>query len=582
MCGLFGFSGFHAGDLESAKNATKTLAHRGPDQSSAWYNNDVYMSHTRLSIIDTSVTGIQPMVNSSNDVVVAVNGEIYNYRTIRQELLGKGYLFKGSSDSEIVLHGYIEWGLEGLINLIEGMFAISIYDAVQNQIHLVRDRVGIKPIYYGVVRDRVFWASELKAIEKMCPNELQVDGTAIYDYLTYLYVPAPKTIYQEINKLEPATYITFQLDSNKVIKNKYWELSCRPITIELEEAKVRLRELIKKSVSAQMISDVPIGFFLSGGVDSSIVVAEASKLSDEVHSYAIGFDDSRHDETRYAEIVSKTLGIKCEKKILSKDDAKEMYGYMYKWFGEPFADTSAFPTYLVSKFARKNVKVVLTGDGGDEVFGGYNWYLKFKYYQRFKKLFIPGLKDPIEKIAKNRKNIYVKKILNRLQYYCCYNEFETYTKLMSGMIASEKINYKSQLEIPDDYDDYWYFRKYYNNKLPMLTRMQYMDFHTYLPDDILTKVDRVSMAVSLECRVPLLSTELIEFSFSLPEKIRFDRNQLKGLVKSAYQDLLPAEILNRPKKGFSIPEKSWKSTLHNYNYNRQESLLYGPFLKFLG
>ena len=309
-------------------------------------------------------------------------------------------------------------------------------------------------------------------------------------------------------------------------------------------------------------------------MDSSAVVAAASQLTNNVHTYSIGFDDKAHDETKYAEIVANKFNTIHQKKILDRETTKNMFHKLKGWYDEPFGDTSAFPTYLVSKFAKAESTVVLTGDGGDEVFGGYNWYRNFVKVRKYSLHKALNWLLPISfKIKNNIPDGLIKKIIDRVQLEFMLTDFELYTKLMGGLLCEEKTKYAKKWNIPANYDDYWYFKKNYKTELPVLTRLQYLDFHTYLPDDILTKVDRVSMDVSLECRVPLLSKEIIEFSFSLPEHIRYLDGQLKGILKESFREILPDEIIDRDKKGFSIPSASWKKTIYKKELNRQENLL---------
>ena len=345
MCGLFGVAGVANFDKEKALRSLHLLEHRGPDQHNSWSSDSVFMGHQRLSILDLSEQGRQPM--SDLGVVITVNGEIYNYISLREELSDK-YSFKSDSDSEVVLYGYIEWGIETLLNRIEGMYAISIFDSNLDKVFLARDRVGIKPLYYSMINDGLTWASELKCLKEYYGEDLlEQDQTALYDFLTYLYIPAPKTLYKNVHKLEPAHYISVCLKSMNYTKVKYWDLQVKNIPISEEKAKQKLRELITKSVNEQLISDVPVGFFLSGGMDSSAVVASAAELIDNINTYSIGFDDSNHDETHFAEIVANQFKTNHNKKLLDKDTTKKIFHKLKDWYDEPFGDTSAFPTFLL-------------------------------------------------------------------------------------------------------------------------------------------------------------------------------------------------------------------------------------------
>lgn len=548
MCGLFGV--IHSNgklDPTRCEGALETLNHRGPDHTGIWRDNSIFIGHKRLSIIDLSENGQQPMISSDGNVVMSINGEIYNFKSLRKEL-SKEFNFRGNSDSEVVLYGYIKWGIERLLKKLDGMFAFIIYDRKINKIYGARDRSGIKPLYYNL-SNNLIWSSELKGIVEYLPN-LEVDKEAIYDYFTYRYIPTPKTCYKHTFKLPPANYFEYCCDSHALNIRKYWKLECVTSSITIEEASVELRSLVSKSVGSQLMSDVPVGFFLSGGMDSSVVVSEASNLIDKVNTYTIGFHN-KNDESGYANIVAKSFNTNHMLKY-SDSDYHEMFKLLPVWYDEPYADTSAFPSFIVSEIAKENSTVVLTGDGGDELFGGYNKYMIFKKLSKNIRFNSNYLKSFAANLKNSNKRI-LKALGSRFQTEMLFNDFELLTSLMSGKIKEEKVEFAKMLNISHDYDDYWYFRKHYNEELPILTRLQYMDFMTYLPDDILTKVDRVSMANSLETRVPFLSNEIIDFVFRLPEAIRYLNGELKGLLKQVYSKDLPKEILIRGKKGFSVP-----------------------------
>lgn len=571
MCGIFGLVSTSDIDLDRAVEALNSMEHRGPDQFNYLKTENAFVGHRRLSILDLSDAGKQPM--SFGDVSITVNGEIYNYRELKNDLKNK-YEFLSDSDSEVVLFGYIEWGIDELLSRIEGMYAISIFDYERKKVYIARDRVGIKPLYYFSNGNDFSWSSELKAIQKYYGETLSYDKTAFYDFLTYLYIPTPKTMYKNVHKVEPGHYISFNIDNRTVESKMYWDVSVSERNIDVLEAKNTLRKLIDRSVSEQLVSDVPVGFFLSGGVDSSVVVASASKSIHDMNTFTIGFDDPEHCESKFAEQIARLFDTNHSVQTLDSMQAKQLMSKLVEWYDEPFADTSAFPSYIVSKLARKKVTVVLTGDGGDEVFGGYNWYREYKKASGslLRKVF--SITQPlIDRVKPNIKNQLIRKIVTKFEREFTVTGFELYTKLMGGLIKNEKKDFASALGIPDSYDDYWHFRKYYRDDLPIYTRLQYLDFKTYLPDDILTKMDRVSMAVSLECRVPLLSTELIEFSFSLPEDVRYEHGNLKGLLKLAYSDSLPEQILHRKKRGFSIPMRFWKGTMFKNKRSKQEEIL---------
>lgn len=584
MCGLFGVAVFDHSEpalsnaiLERARAARDTLSHRGPDQVGEHCSNGMYMGHRRLSILDLSERGRQPMVSCDGSLAVTVNGEVYNFRDLRADL-GEDR-FRSRSDSEVILHGYESWGLERLLERLEGMFAFALHDAERGKVFLARDRPGIKPLYYGLVDDTFVWASELKAIEEYFAGlqRLTVDETALYDFLTYLYVPTPKSLYREIQKLEPAHWVEFDVASGKVNREQYWSLEVREEARPVEELAAQARSALSGSVQDQLISDVELGFFLSGGVDSSSVVALAAESGIRPRTFSIGYDVSGHDETEYAQVVADRFDTNHTRKVVRVQQADDLRERMRDWYDEPFGDTSALSTFRVSALAREHTKVVLTGDGGDEVFGGYRWYPRFS---RFRCAQAPlralvsagGSRGPRTLLTRRTKGV-LRKVARRVDLLSYFDPVEMYGMMLSSVPWRARKMYRTELGIPDDYDDLWQFRRFYRPDLPIFKRLQYLDFHTYLPDDILTKVDRVSMAVSLEARVPFLSREVIEFAFSVPEKDLYRDRQLKGLLKYAMADLLPPSIVEREKKGFSIPLHHWGSSVMGEEQTFQEHMI---------
>ena len=574
MCGIFGHTGFDPARAERSREALHTLSHRGPDQWGEWTEpGGAYLGHRRLSILDLSEAGRQPMCTGGDAVVLTANGEVYNFLALRAEL-ARTFEFHSASDSEVILHGYRAWGIDGLVARLEGMYAFALYDRAAGTVFLVRDRVGIKPLFYSSVGGRAAWASELKALERFHAGDgLRVDGTAVYDFLTYLYVPAPKTLYQGVHKLEPGHLAEVDVRTGRVRARRYWSLPVGEAQVEVPEAAARLRELVRDAVRDQIVSDVPVGFFLSGGVDSSTVVAEAAGLGGRLHTVSIGFDDPAHDETHFAAQVAQAFGTDHVRRVLDAGAAAELYPRLRDWYDEPFADTSAFPTHLVSRVARERCTVVLTGDGGDEVFGGYGWYTRFLKLRRWR---VPALRALRPVSAGLQARLHPSRAASAValaERALLLDDFELYTRLMGGLLREEKEGVRRAWEVPADYDDHWVFRRWWRGDLPPRKRMQYLDFHTYLPDDILTKVDRASMAVALECRVPLLATPVVEFAFGLPERVLYAGGQLKGLMKTAYRGVLPDEILDRGKKGFSIPVRAWRREILGGARSKQENVL---------
>ena len=551
MCGFVGGTG----TAWNYPAALETIAHRGPDASKLHLEGAVKVGFRRLSIIDLADEANQPMFAADGATWLVFNGEIYGFRELRKELEKRGHVFRTSSDTEVVLQSYLEWG-DGFVEHLDGMFAIVIWDAKQRRLKLSRDRPGIKPLYYYHDGKNFAFASELKAIEKLCEHEqLQVDGTALYDFLGYRYVPAPKTLYQRCFQLLPAHQLVYDPETGIVEEPRpYWRLPIpdEPRQLSLDESCEELRSLIDASVRDQMIADVPLGFFLSGGVDSSTVVASASTTGSQVATFSIGFDSDEVSETPFAREVAELFGTDHHERILSQTGARELLPRLKTWFDEPFADESAMPTFLVSQTAREKVKVVLTGDGGDEVFGGYRTYPRFARYDRLPSW--PAFMDSVAYHLRrpfNRRGPVARLLM--LAEMAGNQGPRLWGKIMAGMPEAAKRSYRSDFGIRSDYDDWWHYRNYWREDLPLRTRLQFVDFHTFLPGLVLAKVDRTSMAVSLEARVPLLARSLIEFSFSVDEDIRYHGGELKGLLRHAYRGILPDHILDRRKKGFGIP-----------------------------
>lgn len=568
MCGIFGISDLEL-NIKRANKACKLLGHRGPDLMNSWNDKKNYIGQTRLSINDLSENGNQPFVIEGK-VIVAVNGEIYNYKELRHGLEQK-YTFQSTSDSEIIVHGFLEWGIETLLEKIDGMYAISIFDIENNKIYLARDRVGIKPLYYSDYRGIFIWSSELKAIEEYyIENELIYDNTALYDFLTYLYIPTPKTLFKDVYKLEPGYYIEYSIIEKKIDKKQYWDLEINERKESLDTAIGNIEEMIRESINSHLLSDIPVGAFLSGGIDSSVVVYETHKYIKNLETYTIGFDEKTHDESEYARLLANSIGVSNKLNIMSKTFMLANNEEIIRFFDEPFADSSMFPTYFLSKVTKEYATVVLSGDGGDEVFGGYTRYNNFAKIRNKKKLLTKN--KFVEKLM-TTDNFYLKKILRRLFKYIDLDDMELITYLLGGMIAEEKIKYKEKFNIPKDYDDYWFFRKYYNENLTIKKRLQYLDFKTYLPEDILTKVDRTSMRCALEVRVPFLAKKLVEYVFSLPEEQIYLNDNLKGLLIEIYRNKLPDYILFRKKMGFSIPQKKWRKDYLGKYTTWQEKVL---------
>ncbi len=528
MCGIAG--GNHPG--WHYEKAIASILHRGPDGKNVETYQGMTFAFCRLAVQDLSVHAMQPMSSPDNLVHIIYNGEIYGYQKLKDDLKNK-YQFRTSSDTEVILYAYLEYGKE-FVDKIDGIFAMAIYDERVRKVYLFRDRIGVKPLYYYYKDGKFAFASELKALTEMLEDSaLEIDTMALYDYLFYQYVPEPKSLYKHIRKLRPAARLIFDTQEKRIIEaDRYWNLFVNASVgrkRKREDVAEELRGLIRQTVEEQLIADVPVGTFLSGGVDSSVITYVTNRLKPEVNAFTIGFQETQFDESARADAFCRQQHISLTQQILSSKDVRQIRNDLSKWYDEPFADVSAYPTYMLSRLARTNCTVVLTGDGGDELFGGYAHYKTVASF---------GNKPEKEKV------------------------YQQYAK----PVASVE-DYRIRWNIPKDYDPYWHFDQYYKEELPVFTRMRYMDLMTYLPESVLTKVDRASMAVSLEARVPFLARRIVEFAFSLSQEEYLSDNELKGCLKDAYKGRIPDEILYGIKMGFSVPDHYFWRERHECNMN---------------
>lgn len=556
MCGILGGNNSNW----DYKKGIESIYHRGPDDNRIKRFDNFTLAFARLAIMDLSDNGMQPMTSPDGDVSIVYNGEIYGYSLLKKEL-EKRYFFHSGSDTEVILNAYIEYG-DKFIDKIDGMFAIAIYDRRSMELKLYRDRSGIKPLYYYCNNGCFAFASELKALVATCTDVTwKMDYTALYDYLFYQYIPDPKTMYTDCYKLSPAHALIYDIKNRKIKSlKKYWKLHVNAAKGRYRKEEVlceELKSILSDSVRQQLAADVPVGCFLSGGVDSSVITYECNKYSPKIQTYSIGFKERKYDESPYADILIEKYGLNSNIKILGYDDINGIKHMLKEWYDEPFADTSAYPSYIISKFAREDVTVVLTGDGGDELFGGYERYRSYVDSLKSKKV-------DSEMISRLSRYVGLDQILSEKNVSKYINTgLENY---LPYIYYSEKKNlelYRKKWKIDKDYDPCWYLKKHYRKELPPITRARYLDYKTYLPGDILTKVDRVSMANSLEARVPFLGRKLIEFAFSLSEEECCSSNMLKRIMKKAYENEIPDEILYREKRGFAVPPDYFSARRRN-------------------
>lgn len=570
MCGICGLafpSSLQVPDKNMLKAMTTTLIHRGPDDEGFFCQPGVGFGVRRLSIIDVE-GGHQPLTNETGQVWVAQNGEIYNFLDLRAELAASGHSFRTRSDTEVIAHSYEEWGL-AFLEKFRGMFALALWDEPKKRLILARDRVGVKPLYYAHLADgTILFGSEIKAILTYPGVPRELDLEALDLFLTLEYIPAPFSIFKAIRKLPAAHYLIYE--EGKIRLQPYWnlnpeELAARGKNFSFSEAMDQLYALLAESVQLRLVSDVPLGAFLSGGIDSSTIVGLMRQLgTDPLRTFSIGFKETSYNELAYAQSIASRFATIHEEFIL-EPKALELTEKLLYHLDEPLADFSIFPTYLVSQMARKRVTVALSGDGGDELFGGYEAYqaqqlARQRLIGRSGKMtarlfnFLP----PAEK----KKGLWNK--LQRFTLGLTYPEELRHWRWMVFLrdedkqsLFADRMKEASQVFIP-----LWEREPFASlfrtmNQFDPITAELYLDLKTYLPDDIMAKVDRMSMAVSLEAREPLLDHRLVEFVFSLPGEWKLNGLKSKWIFKKTMERLLPRENINRPKEGFSIPIKLW-------------------------
>ena len=581
MCGM---AGFHRKNFSPEdglmEKMLKSMQNRGPDTRKFWYGDNIALGHSRLSIIDTTTNGDQPMVSSSGRYVLCCNGEIYNFREIKKELTSYSYPFKSKGDSEVLLAAIQSWGMEKTLESIKGMYAFSLWDREKKILYLVRDRMGEKPLYYGFNNGDFVFASTLDPIKYFC-KELNIDRNSLYLYFNYRYVPSPYSIYKGIYKLQPGHIITFsmeQIEKNKLPEPRpYWKIeNCLEERSPLTEknACIELERLITNSVKQQMISDVPIGSYLSGGVDSSLVTAIMQKLSDKpVHTFSIGFDMDGFNEAPFAKEVATHIGTHHNEMYVNGQMCLDMVENIPDIYDEPFSDSSQIPTSLLARLAKKEVTVCLSGDGGDEVFGGYNrYFLMNKYWgsiQRTPRFIRESIDFLGRKMPPAFLGLFYRamrpvlpsslrfedpsgKMEKITRVFGANNFIDFYKKQTSVLLNKERI--VLGLNEPPSFPD---LNNFYHPKLNIVENMMIMDTLFYLPNDILTKVDRACMAVSLETRVPLLDHKIVEFAWSLPFAYKIQGVVGKNILRKILYKYVPRSLIERPKRGFSVPLAHW-------------------------
>lgn len=563
MCGIAGIIG--PSNIGVLRKMNAAQAHRGPDAEGFFHNanNTAFLGHQRLSIIDLSTSANQPMYSHCNRYVMAFNGEVFNYQDVAKKL---DRAWKTHSDTEVILEAFVEWG-DDFVYELNGMFAIVIYDTQKNLTYFFRDRLGVKPLYYGIIDDTLYFASELKSVLAAIPdNKLNTNHQAIIDFLQLGYIPKPFTIYEEIYKFPPGAKGFY--NGSELAVTYYWKAE-EKISAQTKfadnfyEAKTHLNDLLEDAVRLRMIADVPFGTFLSGGIDSSLITAMAQKNAESpINSFSIAMRDAKFNEIQYASAVAKHLNTKHHIFEVSEADTLEHLHQMTEAYDEPYADSSALPTLLVSRLARKEVTMTLSGDGGDELFQGYGMYtwanrLNNPLVRTFKPLLVSALKQLPEKYQRGaevfdyaHKDRIPAHIFSQEQYL--FSERE----LSKLLLKSTKNNASVKNYFPTA------------RNLNAAEKQALFDIKYYLPDDLLVKVDRASMQYALETRTPFLDYRVVEFALNLPYNFKVKGDTSKYLLKEVLYDYVPRELFDRPKWGFSIPLVKWmngelKSTIEN-------------------
>jgi len=603
MCGIAGF--WSAKDTAEPAvvlaEMTDALAHRGPDDQGVWFDpaTGVGLGHRRLSILDLSQEGHQPMFSATGRYAIVFNGEVYNFKEIRSRLHHQRW--KGNSDTEVMLAAIEEWGLEGAITRFIGMFAFALWDRHEKQLHLVRDRVGIKPLYFGCSKGVLFFGSELKALQAHPDFTAEIDRSSIAQMLRYSYIPAPQAIFAKTYKLSPGNIATFISPTSDPAMKQYWSVqqvasdgANQQFAGEEHECLSRLDALLRDAIKLRMIADVPVGAFLSGGIDSSLVVALMQSVSNRsVRTYSIGFDDPSYNEAHHAKVVAEHLGTSHNELFLTPEEALQSIPDLPAYYDEPFADASQLPTLLVSKLARTEVTVALSGDGGDELFGGYTrhmWLAKIAKINRVVPSFaravlcrrlgqatgdwelsgrVISYLPPLLRI----RNIGAK--TSKLVPLLLLNDTdEMYDRVITTWCDATEVVCGAGEARP-------VFRSLSENALDTFSNVMLKDLVGYLPDGVLTKVDRASMAVALEARVPLLDHRVVEFAWSIPVQWKIRSGKGKWLLRKLLSKYVPTRLFERPKSGFGVPIgtwlrgplREWASDLLNENKLRREGFL---------
>ncbi|MCB9256455.1 MAG: asparagine synthase (glutamine-hydrolyzing) [Chitinophagales bacterium] len=558
MCGIVGhISKNKSIVLSELEQANALLKHRGPDAAHVLQiNEEIAFGHTRLSFLDLSNLGEQPMYSTSQKTCISFNGEINNYLELKEELQ-ESYSFQSASDTEVILAAYEQWGI-AMLDKLEGMFAFALYDLVLNKVFLVRDRFGIKPLYYYKTKEEVIFASELKAIHAFSSFYKELNYEAFCDFFVYRYIPSPKTIWLNTYKVKPAHYLEINVESLEFTEQEYWKLYGQNEDVDQETLRTYVDKTFSNSIAHNARADVPVGAFLSGGYDSSAICAYMKELAYAPKSFSIGFENWENSEDQFAKLVAKHLDISNQSVIANKDSL-DLIELMPQVYDEPIADISIIPTYMVSRLARKEVKAVMGGEGADELFVGYTWQKDYYNLQHPQKLL-----DKIKNLFKQQ---------DIVLYYAQAMSMGMFDKQELKAMLSENLH----PHIPED--PFWFYKEHVREDLEGLKKIQHLDIKCFMAELVLTKVDRASMANSLEVRVPFLDHHLFEKIFSVKESAYFDVESTKALLYKNIKNKLPKEILARKKQGFVGPDSYYMDKTWYRNQLKNSSLVAHGLIK---
>jgi asparagine synthase (glutamine-hydrolysing) len=596
MCGIIGITSTNNIPDFNTQTILSELEHRGPNNSSHWFskNRNVFFGHTRLSIIDTSSNGNQPMLSHSKRLLITFNGEIYNHLLLRSEINKCTHIdWKSSSDTETLVNYIDIFGIEQTLDKIEGMYAFSVYFLEEGKLYLCRDRAGEKPLYYGFKNNFFFFSSELKPLKKINFLDLKINKTVLNEFLKYGNIPNSLSIYKEVNKLLPGKLLEFNVTKMKISKiNSYWKISNNNQLKSNKEFinrsefyyNQKLETLLSKSVEKMMISDVSLGCFLSGGIDSSLIASMMqNKNLKKINTFSIGYDENLYDESIYSSRIAKNIGTDHNELIVSDNDLKNIIPSIADIYDEPFADSSQIPTFLLSKFTKQKVTVALSGDGADELFCGYNKYLFLEFIKNLPSVKKNTIKFITKFISPNLFNILYNIFSNLIdkkyrsslprEHYIKISNLMKYQNIYEYIYQLSTNNYDNNSLLTakshDEFESTWKSMNENENELKFIKDF---DFNFYLPNDILVKVDRASMANSLEVRCPYLDKDVIEFSNIIPNELMLKNNTSKYILKNILSKYIDKKLFERPKMGFGVPIDLWmRGTLKDWTLNNLEN-----------